>query len=281
MGFHSKPNIYVGEVNLKVSNLERSIRFYQEVIGFKVVEQTDRKVKLSADGKTVLLSLEQPANVIPKEKNTTGLYHFAVLLPARSDLADIVNHFIKIGLPIGSSDHLVSEALYFSDPDGNGIEIYADRSPEEWTWRGSEVHMTVDPLDFRDLLTEAAQEWKGLPAGTVMGHIHLHVSDLHKAQEFYTKALGFDVVSRLGNQARFLATGRYHHHIGINTWAGEGAPEPSKNSIGLNWFTLIYPSKEAREQAVEQLRSIGSMVHQEKDGFITWDPSGNQILLLV
>ncbi|MBM7694082.1 catechol 2,3-dioxygenase [Peribacillus deserti] len=282
MEFHSESNIYVGEVNLKVTNLERSLRFYQEVIGFQIVEQSERKAKLSANGKTVLLSIEQPENVTAKERNTTGLYHFALLLPNRSDLADIVNHFVKIGLPIGSSDHLVSEALYFSDPDGNGIEIYADRVPAQWTWKDGEVQMTVDPLDFKDLLSEAKQEWKGLPAKSVMGHIHLHVSELSDIEEFYIKGLGFEVVSHLGSQALFIATGKYHHHIGLNTWAGEGAPAPSENSAGLSWYSLVFPSKEARERVVRQLEGIGSSVHEEEEGvLLTRDPSGNRIHLLV
>ena len=183
MKFHSKPNTYVGHVNIKVQDLDRSLTFYQEVLGFQVLAQTDKKVTLTTDGKTSVLSIEQPENVVAKQGKTTGLYHFALLLPKRSDLADLVYHFTEIGFKYGSSDHLVSEALYLSDPDGNGIEIYIDRAPSEWSWVNDEVAMTVDPLNFEDLLTESKQQpWKGLPAGTVMGHLHLHVSELKQTE---------------------------------------------------------------------------------------------------
>src|SRR5690606_32117015 len=243
--FHREPSTYVGQVNLKVQNLERSLKFYQEVIGFKVLNQTEQSANLTADGKTVLVSIEQPADVVPMQGRTTGLYHYALLLPTRSDLAEIVHHFAHLGLRIGSADHLVSEALYLSDPDGNGIEIYRDRDPSEWTWNQDAVNMATDPLDFRDLLSgvnlEQEPTWKGLPEGTIMGHIHLHVSELPKTEEFYTKGLGFEVVNRFGPQALFISTGKYHHHIGLNTWNGVGAPKPAHNSVGLQSFTLIYP----------------------------------------
>ena len=256
MKFHSKPNTYVGHVNIKVQDLDRSLTFYQEVLGFQILEQTDKTVKLTTDGKTSVLSIEQPENVVPKQGKTTGLYHFALLLPKRSDLADIVHHFMKIGFRYGSSDHLVSEALYLADPDGNGIEIYIDREPSEWTWSNGEVAMTVDPLNFEDLLSEGKQQsWKGLPAGTVMGHIHLHVSELKKTEEFYSKGLGFEVVNRYGDQALFISTGKYHHQIALNTWAGVGAPTPPENSVGLESFTIVLADEAARNtcyRAVEE-----------------------------
>ncbi|HLR67901.1 MAG TPA: VOC family protein [Virgibacillus sp.] len=282
MNFHREPITFVGQVNLKVQNLERSLEFYQDVIGFQVLEQTERSANLTADGKTVLLSIEQPENVAPKEKRTTGLYHFALLLPNRSDLASIVRHFANIGLQFGSSDHFVSEALYLDDPDGNGIEIYADRDPAKWSWKNSEVAMGVDPLNFEELLSTGKQEtWKALPSDTVMGHIHLHVSELKKTEEFYIKGLGFEVVSRFGAQALFIADGKYHHHIGLNTWNGVGAPSPSPNSIGLESFTLKLPTEEKRKTIITQLKNIGASVHEENSSFITTDPSGNRISLQV
>ena len=280
MKFHSKPNTYVGHVNIKVQDLDRSLTFYQEVLGFQILEQTDKTVKLTTDGKTSVLSIEQPENVVPKQGKTTGLYHFALLLPKRSDLADIVHHFMNIGIQYGSSDHLVSEALYLADPDGNGIEIYIDRDPSEWTWSNGEVAMAVDPLNFEDLLSERKQQsWKGLPAGTVMGHIHLHVSELKKTEEFYSKGLGFEVVNRYGNQALFISTGKYHHQIALNTWAGVGAPTPPENSVGLESFTIVLADEAARNTIIAQLKSIGASVTEENDSFITYDPSGNRIYL--
>lgn len=282
MSFHRGPNTYVGQVNFKVQSLERALKFYQEVIGFKVLEQTERKAELTADGKTVLLSIEQPDNVEPKQGRTTGLYHFALLLPTRSDLAHIVQHFTNIGLRFGSSDHLVSEALYLSDPDGNGIEIYRDRDPSEWNWKHGEVGMAVDPLDFKDLLSGVEQQpWQGLPADTVMGHVHLHVSELAKTEDYYTKGLGFEVVNRFGTQALFISTGNYHHHIGLNTWNGVGAPKPAENSVGLQSLHIIYPDDAARDRAVTNLKNMNAPVSEENGAFATSDPSGNRILLLV
>jgi catechol 2,3-dioxygenase len=280
--FHREPSTYVAQVNLKVQSIERSLKFYQEVIGFKILEQTEKSAALTADGKTVLLSIEQPDQVTPMQGRTTGLYHYALLLPTRSDLAQIVQHFANIGLRFGSSDHLVSEALYLSDPDGNGIEIYRDREPSEWNWNHGEVEMAVDPLDFRDLLSGVQpQAWNGLPAATVMGHIHLHVSELVKTEEFYTKGLGFEVVNRFGTQALFISTGKYHHHIGLNTWNGVGAPRPSDHSVGLQSFTIIYPGAEARARALANLQNMGVSVTEENGAFAANDPSGNRILLLI
>ncbi|WP_059173130.1 VOC family protein [Bacillus sp. FJAT-27445] len=280
MNFHREPATFVGQVNLKVQDLNRSISFYKEVIGFTVLNQYERKANLTADGKTVLLTIEQPEAVGPNQAGTTGLYHFALLLPKRSDLASIVSHFMNIGQRIGSSDHLVSEALYLSDPDGNGIEIYIDRDPSEWKWSGPEVDMAVDPLDFAGLLSGGIAKWEGLPAETVMGHIHLHVAELRKVEEFYTKGLGFEVVNRYGSQALFISTAKYHHHIGLNTWNGIGAPRPGKKSAGLESFTLVLPDDESRAAVVANLKAIGADVTEEDGVFVTEDPSGNRIILV-
>ncbi|MFN7251542.1 MAG: VOC family protein [Anaerobacillus sp.] len=280
MNFHCDPITYISQVNLKVQNIERSIIFYKEVIGFKVLEQSERTAKLTADGKSVLLSIEQPDDVVPRQGRTTGLYHFALLLPTRSDLAKIVLHFEKIGVQLGSSDHLVSEALYLSDPDGNGIEIYVDRDPSEWNWNNGEVEMTVDPLNFSDLLSYGKlQSWKGLPAETVIGHIHLHVSELKRTEEFYIKGLGFEVVNRFGTQALFISDGKYHHHIGLNTWNGVGAPTPPPNSVGLQLFTLMLSSEEKKNKIIAQLKAVGASVTEENGSIVTTDPSGNRIRL--
>ncbi|MFZ3578341.1 VOC family protein, partial [Virgibacillus sp. DJP39] len=278
-----KPTTFVGHVNIKVENLERSLQFYQEILGFDILEKTTTTAKLTTDGKTSVLSLEQPENVIPKQGRTTGLYHFALLLPKRSDLANIVVHLSENGVRFGSSDHLVSEALYLHDPDGNEIEIYIDRDPSEWTWNGEEVAMAVDPLDFDDLLKsiESRNLWKGMPKDTVMGHIHLHVSELKKTEEFYINGLGFDLVNRFGAQALFLSTGKYHHHIGVNTWNGVGAPKPQENSVGMESFTLILPNKEAISETVDNLQKIGMSATEEDGRLVTYDPSGNRIELAV
>ncbi|QQK81352.1 VOC family protein [Salicibibacter cibi] len=283
MGFHNKPTTFVEHVTIKVENLARSIQFYKEVIGFKVLEQTKTTAQLTADGKTSLVSIEQLKKALPKPSRSTGLYHFALLLPRRADLANIINYFIEKGVRVGSSDHWVSESLYLSDPDGNGIEIYADRDSSEWDWENGQVAMAVDPLNVPGILSEKKEGelWKGLPAGTVMGHIHLHVADLQKTKPFYTEGLGFDIVSKLGDQALFISSGNYHHHIGLNTWTGVGAPAPPDKSPGLKFFTINLPDEATRERVVANVEKIGAAVTKENGVFVTTDPSGNRIHLEV
>lgn len=278
MGFHKAPNTYTGEVRIKVKDLKRSLAFYKEVIGFNVLNETEQTAELTADGKNVLLSIEQPPNIAPKQPGTTGLYHFALLLPDRSDLGRVLQHLVKLNIPLGASDHHVSEALYLNDPDGNGIEIYSDRDASKWIWQGSQVAMTTETLDAQGVLAKAKGEpWLSLPENTVMGHIHLHVSSSKETEAFYDQGLGFKTVARYGKQAMFMSTGGYHHHLGLNTWAGEGAPAPDPESAGLDWFTLIYPDADAVEQAVARLKNMGAKTFIE-DGFVmTADPSGNRI----
>ncbi|KGM44909.1 VOC family protein [Neobacillus niacini] len=279
-GFHQSPNIYSSEVNLKVKNLDYALTFYQNIMGFKVLEKADRKAVLTANGKTPLVTLEQPENVIAKEGRTSGLYHFAILLPSRADLSVFLRHFLSTGYELGAADHYVSEALYITDPDGNGIEVYRDRPSNEWSWKDGLVDMATVELDGNGLLAESNAEWTGLPPGTIMGHIHLHVGELRKAEEFYTKGLGFTVVSHYP-QAVFLSTGGYHHHIAINMWQGEGVPAPPKNSVGLNWYSLVFPDASERESAMERLKQLGASVEKEADYYVTSDPSGNQIRLVL
>jgi catechol 2,3-dioxygenase len=176
----------------------------------------------------------------------------------------------------------VSEALYLSDPDGNGIEIYRDRPSTSWEWNNNEVVMTTEPLDAESLLNEGKDvKWEGLPNDTLMGHIHLHVSQIADTGQFYQDGLGFDIVTRYGNQALFISTGRYHHHIGLNTWNGIGAPTPPKSSVGLDSFTLIFPDSVTRDKIIEQLQSIDAPVTKKAGNYITKDPSGNTIELQV
>lgn len=278
MNFHQKPTTFVANVTLNVTDLSRSTAFYEQVIGFRVLTGSTTKVELTADGKTPLLTLIQPKDVQRKEARTTGLYHFAILLPTRQALASLVPHLVQQGIQLGSSDHKVSEALYFADPDGNGIEIYRDRLPEEWTWQGDSVEMTVDPLDFNDLLAkETVSEWTGLPHDTVMGHIHLHVDDLQAAEQFYTQALDFEVVTRYGHQALFIADNRYHHHIGLNVWNGVGAPQPAKHSVGLVHFTLDVKNASKQKELAKRLEASGARVEWMTEVLLTEDPAGNEI----
>ncbi len=278
--FHQKPNLYVEQVSLNVLDLEKAIQFYTEIIGFQVLKQTDQKAILTTDDKTALLTLEQPQDVTPKEGKKSGLYHFAILLPTRADLSVFLRHIIETGYPLGASDHHVSEALYINDPDGNGIEIYIDRPSTDWKWAAGNVHMVTDPLDGDGLLAETDAAWTGLPAGTIMGHIHLHVSDLKETEEFYINGLGFEIVSHYP-QALFISTGGYHHHIAINTWQGVGAPKRPENMVGLNWYTIVFPDVDTRNQTIGNLRKIGATVSEEDGILVTEDPAGNQIHLVI
>lgn len=279
MHFHEKPNTYVSNVEIKVSNLQRSLKYYQEVIGFKILTEESKKATLTADGQTALLTIVEPDIVDEKTGVTTGLFHFALLLPTRRDLANIITHFRQNSIYFGASDHDVSEALYLNDPDENGIEIYIDRPEENWTWTFDQVHMVTEPLNIASILVEATGEWNGLPSNTVMGHIHLSVSNLAAAEEFYAKGLGFDVVTRYGRQALFISTGRYHHHIGLNTWHSENAPKLGENQVGLKTYSLFLDNESQAADMKEKLRAIGAPVVEFEGGFQTEDPGGNTVLL--
>jgi catechol 2,3-dioxygenase len=283
VNFHQKPKVYAPTVELRVANLDRSLAFYQEVIGLKVLEKSASKASLTADGVNALVKLEQPEHVTPRNERNTGLYHFALLLPTRKDLGIVLKHFIETRNPLqGGSDHLVSEALYLADPDMNGIEIYADRPSENWNWHDDQVVMDSRRLDVEGLLELAENVvFTGLPKGTIMGHIHLQVSDLASTEKFYCEGLGFDVVTKYGSQALFISTGRYHHHLGLNTWHSAGGSAPSETSAGLKQFTLLYPSEEEKTNAIHRLTKLGASVIQENGVTLTKDPSGNTIQLLV
>ncbi len=282
MSFHRKPNIFVSKLNIKVLDLIRSLAFYQDILGFQILEKSENRAVLTADGKTALLEIEQPNDVIPKQPRTTGLYHFALLLPSRSDLGSVLKHLLKLKYPLqGGSDHLVSEALYLADPDGNGIEIYVDRPSSQWKWNNGQVEMSTDPIDVDGLLAVGREEWNKLPEETLMGHIHLHVAELEKIKGFYCQGLGFEVVCKYGNQALFISSGGYHHHIGLNVWNGIGAPQPSEESVGLIDYTIVYPNEQERDSASLRLKELGYKVAIEKNILITKDPSGNKIQIIV
>ncbi|MDN7243250.1 VOC family protein [Planococcus sp. N028] len=283
MNFHQKPVTHVSEVGLKVLDLNKMIQFYTETIGFDLIAKTDKKAELGAGG-TTLLVLETIDGLTPKRERYAGLYHFAILLPDRKELGKILLHLHQRGIQLGSSDHLVSEALYLSDPEDNGIEIYRDRKAEEWDWNNDEVKMAVDPLDAEGVVRaaqESGETWQGMPANTVMGHIHLHVSDLAQAERFYMEGLGFEVVTTMGRQALFIADQKYHHHIGLNIWNGVGIPALPEKTAGLNYYTLKFDDENKRNTVTAQLREIGAEVAEESDYLVTKDPAGNAIRLVV
>ncbi|WP_332648479.1 VOC family protein [Lysinibacillus sp. 54212] len=288
--FHQKPNLYTSHVQLKVSNLARSIEYYTTIIGFDILEQRNNTVYLTTDGKRSLVSLVEVTNAQPLSMGHTGLYHFALLLPSRKDLGNIVQHFVQHNVRLGASNHDVSEALYLSDPDGNGIEIYVDRPENEWTWsKEGYVHMLTEQLNFQPILAEADGEWNGLPKGTVMGHIHLSVRDLGATEVFYTNILDYEAVARYGAQALFISTGKYHHHIGLNTWqSGGGTPAPAE-AVGLKYYTIVLKDTDYADEVKAALQNSGAVVeyfdeapgYGGKQVFSTIDPNGIRIVFTV
>jgi catechol 2,3-dioxygenase len=287
--FSIHPDTKVGPVDLQVANLDRSEQFYRDVIGFKSLDRVDGRLVLTADGATPLVVLREHAGAQPRPPRSTGLYHFAILVPSRADLARSLARLAEMRWPLsGASDHHVSEALYLDDPDGNGIEIYRDRPRDSWRRASGEIHMTVDPLDLRGLLADEGGDlgsWQGLAPGTTIGHVHLHVADLPAAEVFYHGVLGFDVILNYGDSALFVSAGGYHHHLGLNTWAGVGAPPPPPDAAGLRHFTVLLPGQEALDQVVGRVRAAGvaidlvEAVDGDGGGLLLRDPSQNGVRL--
>jgi catechol 2,3-dioxygenase len=225
----------------------------------------------------------------PRVRATTGLYHFAILVPSRRDLARSLRRLAETETVLqGAADHGVSEALYLADPDGNGIEIYRDRARADWPIVGGQLRMSADPIDLDALLNEAAEAERPsgdpdafrMAAATTIGHVHLHVSDLDAARRFYVDVIGFDLMQRYGPSALFVAAGGYHHHVGLNTWAGVGAPPPPPGAIGLRYFELKLSEAAAIQPVVSRLRDAGVEVETEGDAALVRDPSSNGILLV-
>lgn len=278
MTFHQHPASFVNHIHLKVGNITRSLDFYQKILGFRIIEQQHNRVKLSSGGMTAFVTLEQLDKAIPLNPRETGLFHIAFLLPTRNDLANMLRHLIHTGYPLhGASDHLVSEALYLSDPDENGIEIYVDRDHKDWEWSKGSVNMSTLPLNANHLMLDVNPDgWDGLPEKTIIGHIHLQVANLAAVEPFYIKGFGFSVVSRYGSQALFLSTGGYHHHIGLNTWNSKGGAIPGTTSIGMKSYTISVPAKE-RKKIVHRLKKLGFPIEKVGSQYRSQDPSGNVV----
>jgi catechol 2,3-dioxygenase len=281
--FSIHPATGVGPVALTIADLDRSERFYRDVIGFKALGHAGDTVTLTADGTTPLLTLTGQTGARRRPPRTTGLYHFAILTPSRADLARSLRRLAEARWPLsGASDHLVSEALYLDDPDGNGIEIYSDRPREAWPRQSGQIQMATDPLDIDDLLAELdrdSQTVDGLAPGTIIGHVHLHVADLRAAQDFYHGVLGFDIIQRYGPSALFISAGGYHHHIGLNTWAGVGAPPPPPGSVGLRYFVIHMADAAARDAVLGRVREAGIVIEELAEGLLIRDRSANNIVL--
>jgi len=275
------PATSMGAVRLTVADLDRLGDFYRDAIGLAELGTEDGTVRLGAGDRPIVELLGDP-EAPPRPRGTSGLFHLAILLPSRADLARALQRVAEAGWRLsGASDHLVSEALYLSDPEGNGIEIYRDRPRQEWPVRDGQFQMDTLPLDLDGVLGELRREdgGAGMPRGTRIGHVHLNVADLTAAEAFYSGALGFDVTVRGYPGALFVSAGGYHHHLGLNTWAGEGAPPPPEGSRGLREFEIVLPSAESLAAEEDRLREAGFEPAREDDRVRATDPAGNRVVL--
>lgn len=277
------PATHMGTVALIVADLNRSITYYTDRIGLHVQRREEGQAWLGAGGPDLLQLTEQPG-AGPVRRGRSGLYHFALLLPNRRELARTLRHLVDTQTPMaGMSDHGVSEALYLADPDGHGIEIYRDRPRDEWPTRDGELEMTLDPIDVDGLLGEVTSgrvAWHGMDPATTMGHVHLHVNTLEAAEAFYCGVLGFDLMQRFHGQASFVSAGGYHHHLGLNIWAGYGAPPPPDDAARLDWFEIRLPDREALDAVTARLRDAGAALAQVVGGVQATDPAGNRVRLI-
>lgn len=265
---------HIGRVALKVANLEKMTRFYQEVIGLQVLSQNASQSTLGV-GDMVLLELHKiqaPLPVTPK----TGLYHVAFLLPSRKDLGNALRHYLQVDAPlIGASDHGYSEALYLNDPEGNGIEVYHDKPQSEWDIRadGEIVGVTLE-MDAEAVIAAGDATWDGFPIGTMVGHVHLKVADLMQTEQFYTEVLGLSLKNNFGNQAKFFATGDYHHHIGSNVWLGKNVPAMTENDLGLDYFSFAVPNQAELDRLENHWKTQIDYTKDESGSLWMVDPNG-------
>ena len=275
------PRTSLGPVHLTVSDLERSVGYYRTAVGLEPLEQGAGRASLGSGGRELLVLAEEPG--ARSGSGYTGLYHFALLVPERADLARWLAHAARDRVAlVGVSDHFVSEALYLSDPDGHGIEIYWDRPRAHWEGRVA-ARLTTLPLDVHGLLAELAdpesEPFDGLPAGTVMGHVHLKVAAVAETIAFYRDLLGFGLMAQLGPQAAFLSAGGYHHHIGANIWESAGAPPPPEGTAALRHATIVLPDADERERILRRVEHAGRPPEDTPAGPALVDPAGNRLLL--
>jgi len=281
--FRLPPATRIGVVRLQVADMARSLGYYESVLGFRVVRRDRSGAALGPSGAdSPLIELRERPGARPHpRRGQLGLFHFAILLPDRASLGRFVRHLSDIGAYAGMSDHLVSEALYLTDPDGLGIEVYADRPRGEWRYDGRELQMATIPLNVQDLVAAGGTErWTGMPNGTTIGHVHLHVGDLEEAAAFYHEALGFDKVAWSYPGALFLSAGGYHHHLGTNTWAA-GAPRATDEDARLVEWELVMPDAASVSAAGASVEAAGGTVERSEDrSVLARDPWGTAVRLV-
>ncbi len=272
------PQTHIGRVRLQVADLQRSIDYYERVIGLHVATRAARTATLTAqDRSRPLVELHEKAGIQPApRRGAFGLYHFAILLPTREDLGRLIAHIASLGIRLGAADHLVSEAIYLTDPDGLGIELYADRPRSSWQLRGRELAMATEPLDLESLVRAGESEpWTGAPSGTTIGHVHLHVGSIEAGEAFYHSALGFDKIVWGYPGALFLSAGGYHHHLGTNTWSP--GPSATDDQAHLIEWELVVPQASDAAAAAHSLDAAGYPTQAERNSWTVRDPWGTRL----
>jgi catechol 2,3-dioxygenase len=272
-----------GPVHLTVSDLRHSVDYYRQAVSLRLLDQGEGRASLGAGGRELLVLVEEPG--APSSAGYTGLYHFALLVPERLDLASWLAHAATDRVPLtGLSDHFVSEALYLSDPDRHGIEIYWDRPRETWAGQVAE-RMTTLPLDVDNLIAElpdgGPQPFAGLPDATVMGHIHLKVASIPETVAFYRDVIGFALMASLGPYAAFLSAGGYHHHLGANTWESAGAQPAPEGTATLRQATIVLPDQAELDRVLARVEMAEVPVEEGPEGRLISDPSGNPLVLAI
>ncbi len=270
------PKTTLGAVILGVSNLEKMTQFYKTALGLDLLVEESERTTLGVSERPLVILEHRPRG--KAFLNSPGLFHLAILVPTRKDLANWLQHFTKSGFRLdGVGDHIVSEALYLSDPEGNGIEVYQDRPKEDWQYIDGKLVMDTLPVDLYSLLQEADEsDFAGMPAETKVGHIHLQVNDLEKSREFYSSVVGFDIVAGLPS-ASFLSAGGYHHHVGMNVWRSRGASPRPNDALGLIAYQLILPGEDALNTHLSKMQKRGAGIFYHGNIAHLTDPAGNVI----
>jgi catechol 2,3-dioxygenase len=277
--FASRTPLHIGMVGLTVRDLDRLTTYYRDLLGLTILVRSANSVRLGTAG-VALLELTQKPDALPDDTREAGLYHTAFLMPTRADLARWILHAAKSRVPItGASDHDVSEAIYLDDPEGNGIEVYTDRPRERWRYDGELIFQKTDPLDIDAIIREidpATATYPSAPEGLRIGHIHVRVGNVAKAEEFYLGTLGLDVTRRRSG-ATFMSSGGYHHHVAANVWHSNGAGVRNEKRAGLAWFEMEVADAATLDALSKRLTAAGASVGTIEGGFVTADPWGTRI----
>jgi catechol 2,3-dioxygenase len=279
--FANRTPLHIGAIGLAVRNLEGLTAFYRDALGLAVLDRSETGATLGAGG-VPFVHLEHRPDAKPDDQREAGLYHTAFLMPTRPDLARWVRHVARTRVSLtGASDHAVSEAFYLDDPEGNGIEVYYDRPAGTWEWTGSNLKITTDPLDIDDILheTPATAGYPGAPDGMRIGHVHLRVGDVARAEAFYRDGLGLDVTRRR-HGASFMSSGRYHHHIASNVWHSAGARQRDPQRGGLSWLAFETADGSAFAEAKDNLTKAGIPLAESSNSLTTTDPWGTQLRIV-